>query len=114
MNEAEMNEVVSHWVGEVKGRHYFLPPCSRRHSQTCLCRWALPRRAGLKLTKEAHGAVTGDLMQRAANLLDKQNRTPSVGREGSLFMRGMRCDVGASLSGPFNPAPCKSPVMSGR
>src|SRR5438270_12153299 len=35
-------------------------------------------------------------------LLDKQNRTPPVGREGSLFMRGMRCDVGASLSGPRN------------
>src|SRR3954469_6243823 len=45
---------------------------------------------------------------------DKQNRTPSVGREGSLFMHGMRCDVGASLSGPCNPTLRKSPVMSRR
>src|SRR5438270_12473168 len=46
------------------------------------------------------------------DLSDKQNRTPSVGREGSLFMRGMRRDVGASLSGPCNPTSCKSPAMS--
>src|SRR3954471_2577523 len=45
------------------------------------------------------------------DLSDKQNRTPSVGREGLLFMRGMQRDVGASLSGPCNPTSCKSPAM---
>src|SRR3954462_10194140 len=48
------------------------------------------------------------------DLTDKQIRTPSVGRESSLFMRGMRCDVGASLSGPCNPTSCKSPMMKHR